>query len=964
MEQVQLREDLLYFHAFHHAAIGMTLIDTSGRFLKVNQTLTTMIGYSEEELLHMTFHDITHPDDLDIDVFKANQLGDGSIQSYRLEKRYIHKDGFHVWVRLYVSLVREDNGHSPFFVAQIKDISEQKKAEHLLKEHNQRYQSLFEHNSDIVYSLSLDGELESINSSAVRITGFEPEELVQNIPLLYEEDIKYITKQSFLSPDDCHQHYETSFPHKNGHSVKLSVTNVPIVVDGEVVGIYGIAKDITKQHMLMKQLRESEQRYRLLAENSLDLIVRCNPFGVFLYVSLASTRVLGFKPEELIGTSSRDLVHPEDLPKHLEFFAEDRTIPEECVTTFRYRRKDGSYIWIEATRKSIHSKKLGKVIEHVSVFRDVTERREKKEALRRSESHLALAQEIANIGSWEWDLRNHRFNCSDTLYKIVGVEPGTLHSIEDFLAYVHPEDRRSKEDILETVLAQGKIERELRIVRPDGTIRYIHTVKKLFLDESGKAVRLIGTDQDITERKAEQQRLREAEELYQLISQNSQDIITYTTPDGVFKYVSPAIRRLLGYEPEEVIGKNSWELYHPEDTLILQQRSYDDEDVYWNRVRHKNGSYVWIETTVKFIRNEQHEIVKILGVARDITERKQQEETYKRIVEQSPDAILIGVDRFKYVNDTAVQLFGALSKEELLQIEPISLVHPNYRHIALERKDTVRQRKVAELTELKYIRLDGQVIDAEVKSIPTFFNGEEAVHTIVRDITERKKTQQLLQQSEKLTLAGQFAAGIAHEIRNPLTSIKGFLQLLRTEATFKEHYFTIMLDELNRIETILSELLLLAKPKNSNYQVKNVVEILSSVVALLDTQAILNDIQILQHIKVERALVYCDENQLKQVFINLIKNAIEAMTSGGNITIIVDRENEELVLQFIDQGPGIPKETLSRIGQPFFTTKETGTGLGLSVSYSIIEAHQGTICLSSEENIGTSFTITLPSYKN
>ncbi|TVY11075.1 PAS domain S-box protein [Paenibacillus cremeus] len=232
---------------------------------------------------------------------------------------------------------------------------------------------------------------------------------------------------------------------------------------------------------------------------------------------------------------------------------------------------------------------------------------------------------------------------------------------------------------------------------------------------------------------------------------------------------------------------------------------------------------------------------------------------------------------------------------------------------------------------------------------------------IFKDITEWKLAQEHMKNSEKLSVAGQLAAGIAHEIRNPITSIKGFVQLMKAGLGDRQQYFDIMISEIERIELILSELLILAKPQTIKYERKDIRVLLSQVMTLLDSQAILNNVQFITQFMPGATHLYCDENQLKQVFINFIKNSIESMTAGGKLTVQVDSGHvQEMRIRIIDEGCGIPKEVMAKIGQPFYTTKANGTGLGFMVSKKIIENHSGNIKIESEVNKGTLIEMTLP----
>ncbi|WP_019533843.1 ATP-binding protein [Paenibacillus ginsengihumi] len=230
------------------------------------------------------------------------------------------------------------------------------------------------------------------------------------------------------------------------------------------------------------------------------------------------------------------------------------------------------------------------------------------------------------------------------------------------------------------------------------------------------------------------------------------------------------------------------------------------------------------------------------------------------------------------------------------------------------------------------------------------------------DITERKRTEELLRKSEKLSVVGELAAGVAHEIRNPLTSLKGFLQLLRSRGdASQERFFEIMVSEIDRINFIVNEFLMLAKPQAVRFQRVELLPLVHNVLVLLETQAILTKVNIVTDFTKEPLWIEGEENQLKQVFINIVKNGIEAMPEGGDFRIeVCTSERNEAVVRFIDQGHGIPPELLKKLGEPFYTTKEKGTGLGLMVSFKIIEAHRGRILIESEIGRGTQFEVILP----
>ncbi|WP_123039267.1 ATP-binding protein [Cohnella candidum] len=261
------------------------------------------------------------------------------------------------------------------------------------------------------------------------------------------------------------------------------------------------------------------------------------------------------------------------------------------------------------------------------------------------------------------------------------------------------------------------------------------------------------------------------------------------------------------------------------------------------------------------------------------------------------------------------------------------------------------------------LRRDQNVLYLEMHLAKSYFHGKEALSGTLIDITERKMSEQYLIRSEKLSVVGQLAAGVAHEIRNPLTALKGFTQLLHQNSDENRKYYEIMLTELERINYIVGEFMVLSKPHNrQQFKEHDIHRILTSIIPILESQAILHNVILRVETSQDLPKVKCDENQIKQVLINLMKNAIEAMPGGGTVTVRyeTDAPKRQLTLYIEDEGVGMPAELLERLGEPFLTTKEKGTGLGLMVCYKIIQAHEGTLSVSSQPGQGTSVKLVLP----
>ncbi|WP_088293263.1 ATP-binding protein [Bacillus mycoides] len=218
-----------------------------------------------------------------------------------------------------------------------------------------------------------------------------------------------------------------------------------------------------------------------------------------------------------------------------------------------------------------------------------------------------------------------------------------------------------------------------------------------------------------------------------------------------------------------------------------------------------------------------------------------------------------------------------------------------------------------------------------------------------------------MKESENLAVIGTMSTTIAHEIRNPLTALKGFTQIQKERNLEDTMSYEIMLQEIERINGFVSELMLLGKPKPTNYEWCNIGEILLYVVQLMESYATQYKVKFNLQVDGNLPVINGDDKQLKQVLLNIIKNGIESMPGGGNIQILAyEKAGENLCISVEDQGLGIENEKIEKIGKAFYTTKENGTGLGLMITYKIIEEHQGSIAIESSMGIGTKVEIHLP----
>jgi diguanylate cyclase (GGDEF)-like protein/PAS domain S-box-containing protein len=501
--------------------------------------------------------------------------------------------------------------------------------------------------------------------------------------------------------------------------------------------------------------------------------------------------------------------------------------------------------------------------------------------------------------------------------------------------------------------------RPLPAVKLEGKLGEIQTIVKEF-----------GLPEETNERMWAKEMVRQAEkELHETIRLQQGMIFKFKWLDGRFIHslCDGELVYRMGLTPVQIVGKELCDFVPKEmaeEKEEFYKRAWNGEE-YVTYENELNGIYSFIALSpVK----RGGEVIEVIGSCIDITERKQMEKdleesqkNYRLIADNMTDLIAV-LDRngnSLYVSPSHEAVLGY--PQDYFTGRPSFLdVHPDdVSFIALAEQMIATNLPVK--SEMRYLHKNGDWKLLECSGTPVIGEDGEVEHMIIvsRDITEKRRAEEQLAKAEKLQVVGELAAGVAHEIRNPITAIKGFIQLFQ-RGVIKDEYFEVILGEFNRIEEIITEFLSLAKTQEMKPSMVNIPILLNEVVTLLASEANLMNIRISAEMDQDVPLIECDPNQLKQVFINIIKNSIESITSDGHITIGVSTEENYLSVKVSDNGIGISEERVQRLGEPFYSNKEKGTGLGLTTSFRIIKQHNGTITFRSKENQGTTVEVTLP----
>ncbi|AJD92437.1 sporulation kinase [Jeotgalibacillus malaysiensis] len=350
-----------------------------------------------------------------------------------------------------------------------------------------------------------------------------------------------------------------------------------------------------------------------------------------------------------------------------------------------------------------------------------------------------------------------------------------------------------------------------------------------------------------------------------------------------------------------------------------------------------------------------------------------EEEEFKMsaMIQSMPDFVCFkdGNGRWIRTNDFGLELYGLKGKHyigktdaELGDINPFFKEAFDYCVVTDEQ---TWQKGETDRSEESFYVESGEYKSFDVIKVPIFHKdgSRKALITIGRDISQQKAAEEQLLRREKLSVAGEMASGIAHEIKNPLTSLKGYVQLMQETGSLTEERVNLMASEIDRIHAITEELLILSKPEIKKHEQFSICDSVDYVINFMKHQAASKKIDIkVSRLDHEDKFVYGDRNQIVQVFMNLVKNSIEAIEENGEILIKPSVQGDEIQIELRDSGPGIPEELIEKVSEAFYTTKEKGMGLGLTVCHRIVHAHGGSLVFENLPEGGTNAIVQLPLY--
>jgi len=764
----------------------------------------------------------------------------------------------------------------------------------------------------------------------------------------------------------------------------------------KIGGIIISLEDITDRKQAEEARRDSEKRYRLISEHSADVIwILDLATQRFSYVSPSVYRLRGYTPEEVMAQSFERALVPEaysliaeDLPKRLKAFAEGDESARVQTREIDQPHKNGSTVQTEVVT-TLLTDELGRATEVLGVSRDISDRKRAETALRESEERFRKAFytspdsiNINRLHDGVYVLINKGF------IDITGYSEKELLGISslDLNIWAHPADRQRLISGLKEKGEVRNLEAQFRL--KNGEIRY-GLMSASVIELSG-VPHILSITRDITNRRRAEEGLRESEARYRTLTEAAQDSIFIVDRDDVVQFVNTAAAKFLGRTPQDIVGRKRSEFFPPDvggtQEKSIQKVLKSGEPASDESPHLSSRGEVWLNTSLAPLKNDEGNVVAVLGISREITERKRAEETRRLLAHTMESISEIATitdlqNRLTYVNESFVRTYG-YERNEVIGRHIGFLWSPNNPSGLLE--------EILSKSKIGFWKGEVLNVTKNGREFPLFLRAslvrDDSGATIglvgiSEDVSERKQLEAQFLQAQKMEAVGRLAGGVAHDFNNMIGVILGYAVLMEQQLKPADpllHRVRAIISCAEKSANLTRQLLAFARKQIISPVPLNLSNAVLSIQAML-ARLIGEDITLHIHADDNLWNVKFDPTQFDQVLANLATNARDAITDVGIITIemmnvVIDSRykgahldfvpGEYVMVAFSDTGVGMDKETQANIFEPFFTTKPEGegTGLGLATVFGIVKQNNGFINVYSESGNGTTFKIFFPRY--
>ena len=757
--------------------------------------------------------------------------------------------------------------------------------------------------------------------------------------------------------------------------------------------VHRAAKDF-----LSAALLRSEQRFVDLLNDVGAIVWECElPSRQFTFVSQQAESILGYPVSQWLDEVDfcSTHVHPDDRERCVELCSESSKRGQDHVLDYRAIAADGRVVWLSNVVHVVKDE-TGQPIQLRGVMTDITARKQAEEALRNSEVRYRSLVENAPICIHEVDLAQRISSINPCGLQMVGAEDAVAVVSKEYLSFVDDADRKRIQSLMKAAY-EGEASSFEFGCRIGDQIRQFASNFIPICDEGGAVIKLMGTTEDVTDsRKAlEQVHIRGSA----IASADAGIVICdCKTPDIPIIYCNPAFERLTGYSREEIVGQNCRLLQagdrDQDGVRVLREAIATGRDCTATiRNYRKDGRMFWNEVRISPICDQDGQVTHFVGFQNDITDRleaewklRESEDRFRTIFEQAAVGVALietHSGRFVRVNQKYMDLIG-YPHDEMTQMAFMDITHPNDLAEYLASMQKLHAGEISEFSmEKRLIRKDGSPIWVNLTVSPTWEEGTEPrFHiAIVQDISARvaaeeqmREHQQTLSHVSRLSTMGEMVAGIAHEINQPLFSIRNFssacvnaLQQGADHIPDAVDYVTEIDKQSRRAAEIMKRLADFVRHKKPRRSSADLNQLADDAIDLVAFEADRRQVTVRREFEQPGRHIAADVVQVQQVLVNLLRNAYDALQANDardrHVLVRTSLHGDEVKIEISDNGPGFSDETAASMFETFFSTKEQGMGMGLAIARSIIKEHGGSLHGCRNQDGGATFAINLPAEK-